>query len=452
MPTPRSDLLASASARVNVVALGASLCPVMRILGRSHKRIRTFPSSSVSHRSDREVDPRRVGVRAEDVEAIWSAVVGFYEAGLHPAIGLCIRRRGEVILDRTIGHARGNSPKDDANAELVPATPDTLFSFFSGSKVVTATLIHLLADREQLRVDDPVAKFIPEFARNRKHQITIRQLLSHEAGIPDVPPELLQLEMLQTPDRILNAIYDLEPRFSPGAVPAYHTLTGGFVLAELIQRVSGMGIREFLAKQIGEPLGMHHFNYGVAEDELDDVAVDAFTGPKPGWPMKQTLEKALGLSMPELVDTINDPRFRTGVVPSANLIATTDEICRFFDMLVHGGVYDGQRILSPSTIARAVEPQSPGRFDRIIKIPMAYSMGFMLGNDPVGFYGPWSGRAFGHIGLMNIMGWADPERDLAVALTNTGKPMPSIDTIRWFEILRRINGRVPRDGAGPLRR
>jgi CubicO group peptidase (beta-lactamase class C family) len=81
---------------------------------------------------------------------------------------------------------------------------------------------------------------------------------------------------------------------------------------------------------------------------------------------------------------------------------------------------------------------------------MAYSMGFMLGNDPVGFYGPRSGKAFGHIGLMNIMGWADPERDLAVALTNTGKPMPSIDTIRWFEILRQINARAPRDGAGPL--
>ena len=423
----------------------------MRILGRSHKRIRAFAGTSVSTRSDREVDPRSVGLRPEDIEAIWAAVVSFYEAGLHPALGLCIRRRGEVVLDRTIGHARGNSPKDDDDAELVAATPDTLFSFFSGSKVVTATLVHLLADREQLSVDDPIAKFIPEFARNRKHRITIRQLLSHQAGIPDVPPELLDLELLQTPDRILSAIYDLEPRFEPGAVPAYHTLTGGFVLAELIQRVSGTGIREFLAKEIGEPLGMGHFNYGVAEDELDDVAVDAFTGPTPGWPMKQVLGKALGLSMPELVDTINDPRFRTGVVPSANLIGTTNEISRFFDMLLNGGVYDGHRVLSPTTIAKAIEPQSPGRFDRIIKIPMAYSMGFMLGNDPVGFYGPWAGRAFGHIGLMNIMGWADPERDLAVALTNTGKPMPSIDTIRWFEILRQINTRVPRDGTGPLR-
>ena len=82
----------------------------MRILGRNHKRIRAFPSTSVTRRSEREVDPRSVGVRAQDVEAIWSAVVGFYEAGLHPALGLCIRRRGEVILDRAIGHARGNSP------------------------------------------------------------------------------------------------------------------------------------------------------------------------------------------------------------------------------------------------------------------------------------------------------------------------------------------------------
>ncbi|MBW2551450.1 MAG: beta-lactamase family protein, partial [Deltaproteobacteria bacterium] len=108
-------------------------------------------------------DPGSVGLGRDDVESIWSAVVDFYKTGFHPALGLCIRRRGEVILDRTIGHARGNSPDDPEGTPLVRATPKTLFNFFSGSKAVTAMLIHLLAERDQLHVDEPVATFIPEF-------------------------------------------------------------------------------------------------------------------------------------------------------------------------------------------------------------------------------------------------------------------------------------------------
>jgi len=134
-----------------------------QIRGLTSKRVRAFDPEKVTARGLPETDPASVGLGRDDVESIWSAVVDFYKTGFHPALGLCIRRRGEVILDRTIGHARGNSPDDPEGTPLVPATPKTLFNFFSGSKAVTAMLVHLLVQREQLHVDEPVATFIPEF-------------------------------------------------------------------------------------------------------------------------------------------------------------------------------------------------------------------------------------------------------------------------------------------------
>ena len=416
------------------------------IRGLTSKRVRVFEPDLVTARGAREVDPLSVGLARDDVESIWSSVVDFYKTGFHPALALCIRRRGEVILDRTIGHARGNSPDEPEGTPLVPATPKTLFNFFSGSKAVTAMLIHLLAERDQLHVDEPVATFIPEFARNRKERITIRDLLTHRAGIPDTPAQVADLDMLQDPQRILEMLYELEPTYKPGTVPAYHAVTSGFIFAELIQRVSGVGIREFLHREISEPLGMSHFNYGVPKERLDEVAIDACTGPKLIWPMKDIFEKALGVSIEELIDISNDPRCRTGIIPSANLIATADDICRFFELLVAGGIHEGTRIFSEATVRRATKLQTSGQIDRMLLLPMFYSMGFMLGTEPVGLYGLHCGKAFGHAGLSNILAWADPERDISVALLNSGKPFVAVETYHWLNIVRLISTRIPRDG------
>ena len=315
------------------------------------------------------------------------------------------------------------------------------------ARTVTAMLIHLLAQREQIHVDEPVATFIPEFARNRKHRITIRDLLTHRAGIPDVPPEVVDVDLLREPQQVLELIYEVEPTYKPGTVPAYHAVISGFIFAEIIERVSGLGIREFLHKEISEPLGMNHFNYGVPEARLDEVAIDACTGPKLIWPMKDIFEKALGVSIEELIAISNDPRFRMGVVPSANLIATPDDICRFFELLVAGGIYDDNRIFAESTIRGAIAPQTPGQIDRTLLMPLSYSMGFMLGTEPIGLYGIRCGKAFGHVGLSNILAWADPERDISVALLNSGKPFVAVDTYHWLNIVRLISTRIPRDGA-----
>lgn len=419
----------------------------LEIRGLSSRRVRVFDPDEVTAYGAPEAEPRSVGLTRSDIESIWNGVVDFYRTGFHPALGLCIRRRGKVILDRTIGHARGNSPKDPEGTPLVPATPKTLFNFFSGSKAVSAMLIHLLAQREQLHVDEPVATFIPEFARNRKQRITIRDLLTHRGGIPASPPEVADLDLLKERQTILEMIYELKPTHKPGTVPAYHAVTSGFVFAEIIKRVTGVGIREFLQAEISEPLNMTHFNYGLPEDRLDEAAIDACTGPKLLWPLKDIFKRSLGISVEELVELSNDPRFRMSIIPSANLFGTPDDICGFFELLLAGGAIEGTRVFTESTVHRAVEPQTLGQVDRMILLPMSYSMGFMLGTEPVGLYGFRCGKAFGHVGLSNILAWADPERDISVALMNSGKPLLAIDTAYWPEIIRRISTRIPRDGS-----
>ncbi|MEZ4287818.1 MAG: serine hydrolase domain-containing protein [Polyangiales bacterium] len=403
---------------------------------------------SVTTRSYREVDPRSVGLSPADVEAIWSTVVAYYRLGLHPALALCVRRRGEIVLDRAIGHARGNSPQDPVGTPLVKATPNTLFNFFSGSKSITAMLVHLLHERGAINLDEPVATYVPEFAKNRKHRITIADVLTHRSGIPSAPSEALDLDLLKQPDEILRLVCDLRPTFKPGRVPAYHAITGGFILQEVIERVTGQDLRTILRKAFREPMGMENFDYGVPEEKLDRVAMDAFTGPIPTWPHKNLIQNALGLSMRELVDVANDPRFRTGVVPSGNIIATPEEIGRFFEMLLCGGVYDGKRVLKQQTIARAVKPETQGQVDRMLMLPVPYSMGFMLGSDVFGFYGARCGKAYGHLGFTNVLGWADPERDISVAFMNTGKPLLSAKFIAWFNVMRTISTKIPRDRPG----
>jgi CubicO group peptidase (beta-lactamase class C family) len=418
----------------------------LQIRGLTKRRVRVFAPEEVTSYGAPEAAPEPLGLAPGAVEAIWSAVVDFYETGFHPALALCIRRRGKVILDRTIGHVRGNAPTDPSDAELVRATPQTLFNFFSGSKAVTAMLVHLLAQRELLHVDEPVATFIPEFGRHRKHRITIRDLLTHRGGIPVAPTRVADLDMLRDPSSILEMIYELRPTYRPGTVPAYHAVTSGFVFAEIVKRVTSLDIRDFLQREISKPLGAKHLNYGLPEEALDQAAIDACTGPKLIWPLKDIFERSLGISVEKLIVLSNDPRFRTAVIPSANLFGTADDICRFFELLVSGGTFDGTRIFSETTVRRAIAPQAPWRIDRMILLPMSYSMGFMLGTDPVGLYGFRCGRAFGHVGLSNILAWADPERDISVALMNSGKPFFAPETAYWPEIVRRISTSIPRDG------
>ena len=175
----------------------------MNLLSRCH-----IPDSleSVTDRSEAEVDPRSVGATRAGVARIWEATCGLYRSGMHPAVQLCIRRHGEVVLDRAIGHAAGNGPEDGADVKKTLATTETPTNIFSASKAITAMVIHLLDQKHLLHVHDPVTEYIPEFGKHGKDRLTIEHVLTHRAGIPNVPPEEMKLEYLMQPEQILQML------------------------------------------------------------------------------------------------------------------------------------------------------------------------------------------------------------------------------------------------------
>jgi len=385
-------------------------------------------SAVTSVATSQEVNPEWLGLTERDKDAIWSAAERLYRTGIYPALQLCIRRHGEILINRSIGHVRGNGP--DERGDKVLASPDTPFCLFSASKAITAMLIHLLEEQGQINLMNPVSYYIPEFAQNGKKNITIQQILAHRAGIATLQREV-DPERLFDHEFILNALYEAKPTTVHGREQAYHALTGGYVLGEIVQRVTGASIKEYMRINVQEPLGFKYFNYGVTPEQYPDVARNYFTGMPLVFPLNMVIERILGASLETAVEVSNDPRFYEQVIPAGNIVATAEEASRFFQCLLNGGELNGKRIFQPVTIERAIQEVGKMQMDRVLFMPMRYSAGMMLGDYPVGLYGPSTPRAFGHLGLTNNFCWADPERAISVSLLTSGNPvvgthMPSL--------------------------
>ena len=368
-------------------------------------------------------DVEALGMTATGIERVWGLVERLYRSGFYPAISLCVRRHGEVVLDRAIGHARGNGPADGPDARRVLATPQTPFLVFSMSKVMTAVVTHLLEQRGLLHIGDRVCEYIPEYARHGKEGITIEHLLSHRAGVPRLPPAAFDLDRLGDREFRLELLCAAKPRSRPGKSLSYHAMSGGFIIAEIVERVTGKDIRTVLAEEILDPLGFRWGNYGVSAADVDLVGLSYPTGPRTLPPLSTLLRGALGLPPDQITRLSNDPRFLTNVVPSANVVSTANELSRFFDLLGAGGELDGVRVLEPRTIRRAITETAFREIDFSLGAPLRHANGFMLGARMMSLFGPDTEEAFGHLGFTNVLGWTDPERALSVGLITSGKPV-----------------------------
>jgi len=416
--------------------------------------VRVFPAAEVTSTNEAaEVPPGEAGLTPTDVETIWASVVRLYETGLHPAIAVCLRRQGKIVLNRAIGHLRGNAPRERraSGVPLVPARHDSLFNLFSASKAVTAMVVHLLDERRLVHLDDPVAEYVPELGRHGKEAMTLRQLLTHRAGIPAVSGAAVDPAMVGDWDRVLATLYEARPLSVPGRQLAYHALTSGFVFGEVVRRVTGRDIRQFLHDEVLSKLGFATFNYGVPAERVAEVAQNAFTGLPAVPPLAWFLRRSIGLGAREATELSNDPRFLTAIVPSGNVIGTAEEASRFFQLLLDEGELGGQRVFDRRTVRRAVAEQSHLEIDSFLGLPVRYGMGFMLGREGFSPYGPHTEHAFGHIGFTTVVAWADPDRDVAVALLTSGKPMITPGQVRWLQIARAISRCCPR-AAGEARR
>jgi len=386
--------------------------------------------------SPREQAPS-AGLEIRDIDAIWKAVDRWYRSGLCPAISLCLRHNGVVVLDRSIGLARELS-----STSPQVASPDTLFNLFSASKMIVGVLIHQARQRGEVALDAPVARYVPEFAAHGKGAISIRDVLAHRSRLPSFD-EPTTLDLLNDRPRIVRWLCNARPRVRPGRL-AYHALTGGYILAEILERVTGLSIQDLLARDVAEPLGLDHFRFGADRRDVGRVAENVYTGPQLPLPLSFLFRRSLGIGAEDATRLSNDPRFLDAIIPAGNLVTSAEQACRFMEALRCGGRYGDVTLLDSALVDEALAEHSRFELDNTLILPVRYGLGFMLGDALLSPYGRNTEDAFGHLGFMQVMLWSDRSRGLSGALLTSGKTILSPGLVHFAGVMQTIAERIPR--------
>jgi len=315
---------------------------------------------------------------------------------------------GEPVVDLWAGHA------DPARTR--PWQRDTIVHLYSVTKGMTALCAHRLIERDALELDAPVAHYWPEFARAGKDRITVRLLLSHRAGLPALR-EPLPPAALYDWSTMCTALAAAEPCLPPGQL-AYHPVTFGWLVGELVRRVDGRSLGAFFRDEIAEPLDADlHIGLGPAEEKrVADITalepppelVAAFTDAKGG----ELPLLALAFINPSGTGDHNSSQHRRAEIPALNGHGNALALARIYGALARGGELDRMRVLAPASVERARTEQAKG-VDPLLGIPVRMGLGYWVSQPGMpGFaFGPNEG-AFGHPGAGGSLGFADPHARL----------------------------------------
>lgn len=383
-------------------------------------------------------------IDSQAVERIWDNARYWYQAGMQPAIQVCVRHRGKVVLNRAIGHAWGNGPADPVDVERIPVRTDTPFCVYSAAKAITVTVAHMLVERGSFALEDRVCDYLPGYTSHGKDRTTIRHVLTHSAGIPFATGPKPDLRRMDDSAYAREMLSQMKPVYRPGLVHIYHGLTWGPLMREIISAATGRSIRDILHDEILAPLRFRWTNYGVAAHDVALVAPSHVTGKPLPAPIAKAFKLAIGGTPQQIIPLSNTPEFLTGVVPSSNTVSTADELSRFAEILRRGGELDGVRVMAPETLQGATRQARRLRPDLAVGgAPMRWGTGYMLGSKRFGPFGRDAAGAFGHTGLTDIAVWADPDRALSVAVVSSGKPSGHPEAKRYPALLDIINREFP---------
>ncbi|WP_251342363.1 serine hydrolase domain-containing protein [Haloplanus halophilus] len=331
-------------------------------------------------------------------------------AGLHHGAQLAVYDGADLVLDCAAGTVGPDGPE---------TTTDRRHVLFSCTKPYAGVCLHHLVERGRLDYDDPVRDHWPEFAAagSEKAAATVRHALSHQAGLPRSPLDDDPTRWTDW-DAAVSAMEALDTAFRPGSTAAYHALTYGFLVGELVRRVSGRPVDAYAREHVFEPLGMADTSIGLPADDPDDVATLA--GFEAG---ERCRESAAGLSgtAAEAAALFNRESVRRAVVPAATGVGTARDMARFYACLANGGELDGVCLLDADTVDEATSVQAEVERDGTMGVPRRYALGFERAGTAWDKYGTVAPRAtFGHGGLGSIVGWGDPESGLAMAYVTNG--------------------------------
>ena len=346
----------------------------------------------------------------DDVRRLRAEFDRHLDVGLHHGAQLAVYLDGELVVD----FAGGIDGPDGAET-----TPETRHLIFSCTKPYAGVGLHQLVEADELDYNDPVVKHWPAFADegSQKAEITVRQVLNHTAGIPFGEFDEAA-DQWGDWDGVVAAMEEIEPVLAPGEQPAYHPFNYGWVVGELIRRISGQHIDEYVAENVFEPWEMKQTSIGLDEDEPDDVAT--LSGFEI-FDRCRDVDEGLGIPASDSAALFNEESVRRAVIPAANGIGTARDMARFYACMANGGELDGTRLLAESTVEEATQTHAETDSDGTLSRPARYALGFWTGGLANDMFGSVSSeRMFGHAGLGSIFGWGDPDKNVGFAYVTNG--------------------------------
>jgi CubicO group peptidase (beta-lactamase class C family) len=361
------------------------------------------------------------GTVAEGFEPVGEAFARNFEALGDRGAAVAVYRDGRKVVDLWGGtkDVDGTVPWQRGTAQVVR----------SATKGVAAAVLLLLHQRGELDLDAPVGEYWPEFKAHGKDEVLVRHVLNHRAGLPVLDRPLTPAEALD-PLRGPEAVAAQTPAWRPGTDHGYHALTYGWMLDELVRRVTGRGTGEWIAAEIAAPLDLELWlGLPPAEEAAGRTgrvgrveAPESASGVLRARPRRavteayedpESLTRRAFAAITPFPDQ-NDPAYRASALPATNGIATADGLARFYAALI--GEVDGARLFDPATLelARAEESAGP---DRVLVVNTRFGLGYMLHGSASPFLGPGS---FGHPGRGGALGFADPETGIAFGYVTNG--------------------------------
>ena len=340
-----------------------------------------------------------------DVRRVIRAAI---EAGLENGVHVAAYLGGRLVLEVWDGLA------DPETGRAVG--PDTLFNVYSVSKAVAATALHIHAERGLVDYDSLIGAYWPEFAVNGKERATVRHALTHRVGLPQMPSDMTPARMCDW-DALAADIAALPALAPPGEKTLYESMTFGWIVGEIVRRTdpSRRDFQQFLLDEICTPLGLEDLWFGIpdaAESRVAKMSNRNAGDPPP--PLTTLFMQSMPPAVALIPEVFELPNVRRACIPAVGGIFNARDEARFWAMLAQGGELDGVRLLSQERVAsfQTLRTRSDEPDPVMFGIPLPISNGgYWLGGPRV-----FGDRAIWHPGAGGSIGWADPERELAVAI------------------------------------
>ena len=321
-----------------------------------------------------------------------------------------------------------------------PWQPDTLVNVWSVSKAIVALCALRLVDRGELLLDAPVARYWPAFAQAGKEQLPVRYLLNHQAGLAALAEPLPTEAVFDWP-RMTEALAKQRPWWTPGTAHGYHAATFGWLVGEVVRRISNQRIGVFLQDELARPLGIDFLiGFGPEYDKRVATVVEQASSEPSTAPLGATVDPDSLLAKvnnPSLDDfsIFNSRAWRAAEIPSANGTTNARALARLYGALACGGEIDGIQVLSHDLLKQATDVSSMGT-DTIFGFKSCIGLGFSL-NRPSGFMGP-NEATFGHAGYGGSLGFADPTTGIGFGFVTNSIPSNPVQDQRAAKLIRAL--------------